>query len=111
MAKSKLTSDEKTFAIITHLSAFFLGFLGPLVFYLAKRDGSKYIRDNTRHALNFQVSLIIYMVISVVLCFVLIGFVMIALFALLNLVAILIAAVKASDGEAYKYPLEIEFIK
>jgi hypothetical protein len=112
MAKSKkFTNDERTFAILTHLSALVIGFIGPLIFYLLKSDGSEYMRDNARHALNFQVSLIIYMVISVILCFVLVGFLMIALFALLNLVAIIIATIKASEGKAYRYPLEIEFVK
>ena len=112
MAKtSKFTSDERTFAILAHISALFLGFLGPLLFYFIKNDGSEYVKGNIRHALNFQISMIIYVIISLVLCLVLIGFLLLALLGLFNLVVVIIAAIKAADGEVYKYPLEIEFIK
>lgn len=115
-------SDEKTWAVIAHLSALAamligFAFLGPLVVYLIKKDDSPYVRQHAAAALNFQLSWLIWGIVlaisGVILLFVLIGFVL--LFCLLIgliawLVFVILAAVKANNCELYKYPLTVNFV-
>ena len=61
-------------------------------------------------SLNFQISLLIYLVISAVLALVLIGFVLMAAVGLFALVVIILATVKAANGEEYRYPLCIRMV-
>jgi uncharacterized protein len=67
--------------------------------------------NNARHALNFQISMTIYYIISVVLIIVLIGLLLLWGLGIFGLIVVIIASIKAYGGEVYKYPLEIEFIK
>ena len=62
-------------------------------------------------SINFQISVTLYMIISGILSIILIGIPFLIGFAILQLVGIIIATIKTSNGEEYKYPLTIEFIK
>jgi len=64
-----------------------------------------------KESLNFQISLTLYAIIAFFLCFALIGFLLLPLIFLTGLVFVIIATVKANDGEPYRYPLTIRFIK
>ncbi len=100
-----------------HLSAlagFFFPFgsiLGPLVCWLSKRDDSVWVYINGKSSLNFQLSMLLYMVLAFPLIFIVIGIPIIALLAALKIICIIIASVKASDGKSFKYPLVIPFIQ
>src|SRR4051812_28201730 len=73
------TSDERTWAMVAHLSAFsghFVPFghvIGPLLVWLLKRDTSAFVNDQAKEALNAQISVTIYGVVAGILCFFLIG--------------------------------------
>lgn len=108
--KERVSQDDKNMALLAHILALFTGFLGPLIVYLVKSD-SKFVRENARNALNFQISMLIYFIISFFLVFVIIGLVIIPVLVVFNLVVIILAAVKASEGVVYKYPLTINFLK
>ena len=113
MAKKQQSSDDKVMAMLPHLLSIFTGFIGPLIIYLVNQDkkNNKYVFDNAKHALNFQISLIIYMVISFILVFVIIGIPMLIALSIFALVFEIIATVRSYNGEIYTYPLEIPFIK
>ncbi len=115
----------RTWTVLCHASAF-LGFfvpaaghlLGPLLVWLLKRDESPEIDAHGKESLNFQLSMFIYTaalgVTCFILMFVLIGFLLIPLFAILyvvDLVLVIIASLKASEGRLYRYPLTIRLIK
>ena len=119
---SGLSSDARTWAMLTHLSAFAatvvgFGFVGPLVMWLLKREEHPFLDHHGREALNFNLSVLLYVAVGTVLGFVtlLVGFVVIlpAFIALgvLWFVTTIIAAVKANNGEGYRYPLTIRFLK
>ena len=108
MAK-KDSQEQQTLAIITHILGMFIYFLGPLIILLASEN--EYIRKHSRLALNWQISLIIYSLISTILIFLLIGFPLLIMLSVLNIVFPIIAAVKASENKLWKYPLTIEFFK
>src|SRR6202043_2781667 len=112
------TSSVRTWCILCHASALlgvFLHFpghlLGPLIVWLAKRGDSPEIDAHGKESLNFQISMLIYSLIAGVLCLVLIGFVLLGILHILNLVLVIIASIQASEGKLYRYPISIRLIK
>jgi uncharacterized Tic20 family protein len=83
----------------------------PLVLLMVRGQESAFVRQQSKHAINFQLSMMIYWIITIALMFVLIGFLLAIPLALLELVCIIIAAVKASEGKVFQYPLAIPFVK
>ncbi|WP_299802974.1 DUF4870 domain-containing protein [uncultured Shewanella sp.] len=112
-----MTRDEKNMGVLVHLASFSgylvpLGsILGPLIVWLMKRDEYAFVESCGRNCLNFKISVIIYFIISAILMFVGIGFFLFGILAIFDVVVTVIAAIKASEGESYKYPLTINFIK
>jgi uncharacterized Tic20 family protein len=111
-------SNVRTWCILAHATAL-LGFivpwafhiLGPLIVWLAKRDESPEVDAHARESLNFQISMLIYNVIAGVLCLVLIGFVLLFILHILNVILVIVASIQASEGKLYRYPLTIRLIK
>jgi uncharacterized protein len=103
--------DGRTFAMLCHLSALFIGFLGPLIFWLIKRDENAFVDDQGKEALNFHITVAIASVVTFVLCFVIIGFLLIPVVAVGTLVLTIMASVKANEGVRYRYPLCLRLIK
>ncbi|MBA3273302.1 MAG: DUF4870 domain-containing protein [Chthoniobacterales bacterium] len=85
--------------------------LAPLIVWLVKRDASPEIDAHGKEALNFQISMLIYTLVSAVFCLVLIGFLFLAVLWVLNAVFVIIAAIQASEGKLYRYPMTIRFIQ
>lgn len=112
-----LTSEERSWAAGCHLSAFAgfctgIGFvLGPLIVWLLKKDFSKFVDDQGKEALNFQLTMLILVIVSFFLIIVLIGIPMLIVLAILNLIFTIIAGVKASEGVAYRYPINFRLIR
>ncbi|MGE0077030.1 MAG: DUF4870 domain-containing protein [Bacteroidales bacterium] len=108
--------DEKTFSMLCHLSALagliipFGHIIGPLVFWLIKKDQYAEVDKQGKAALNFQISLTIYAMIAGILVILLIGFVLLPLIFLFGLTCSIIAAVKSSSGERFDYPLSIKIL-
>ena len=102
--------QERTWAMLCHLGGLF-GFIPPLVIWLIKKDESSLINDNGKEALNFQISIAICVAISIVLTPVLIGFLLLPAVCIFNVVMVIIAAIKANEGQRYRYPVCIRFIK
>ena len=110
--------EAKTFAMLCHLGALagFIGIpfgniIGPLIFWLIKKNDYPFVDDQGRESLNFQITMTIAAVIAVVLCFVLIGIPLLIALLIFDLVMIIIAAIKANDGVRYRYPMCIRFLK
>jgi uncharacterized protein len=112
-----LSETERNWAMFCHLSAFagffvpFGGVIGPLVIWLSKRDESTWINENGKASLNFQLSMLLYMVLVIPLCLIIIGIPLLIILGALKVVFIIIASVKASKGEEFRYPLAIPFIQ
>jgi len=103
------TDDEKTIAMLCHLAALlgvvpFANIIAPLVIWLLKKDSSSYIDHHGRESVNFQIMMTIYMLCAALLFIVIIGFFILPALGIANLVLIIIAAIKAKDGERYRYP-------
>lgn len=108
----------RTWAVACHASAL-LGFfvpagghiLAPLIVWLLRRGESAEVDEHGKESLNFQLSMLIYSVVAAVLMLMLIGFVLLPLLHVANLVLVIIASLRASEGQMYRYPLTIRFLK
>lgn len=113
--------DERFWAMIAHLSAFSyyvtgIGIvLGPLIVWLAKRDGNPFVEEQAKEALNFQLSILLYYLIAAVMCFTVIllpiGVPILLGLHLYQIVCMIIAAIKANDGISFHYPATFRFIQ
>ncbi len=105
------TNDEKTWGMLAHFLGIVTGFLGPLVIWLIKKDEMPFVEVEGKEALNFQITILIAYVISMVLTVVLIGFILIPAVLIINLVMCILAGIKVQKGEHYKYPFALRLIK
>lgn len=106
-----LTEDEKTMSLLSHILCLVGGFLAPLIIWLLKKDQSAYIAEHALESLNFQISIMIYTAAAGVLCFVIIGFILLPIIGIFALVVVILATIKAYEGKMYRYPLTIRLIK
>lgn len=109
--------DDNTMAVFAHLSGF-VGFviplgnvLGPLLIWILKKDSSKFVEEQSREALNFQISMTIYFVGATILSFVLIGLILLPVVLVADVVLMIMAAVQVSKGVGYRYPLTLRLVK
>jgi len=103
--------SDKIWSMLSHLSALLgVGFVLPLVAYLAMRKESEYVASNAREALNFHISVLIYALCCIPLVFVLVGVPLLLVLGLGSLVLAIIATIKASDGQCYRYPLTLRLV-
>ena len=108
-------AQERNWAVGAHLSGFVaaylaLGFIGPLVVMLTGGSRSAYVRRHAVEALNFNISVLIYLGISAVLSIILIGIPMLLAVGVLHVVASIRGALAAGRGEEYRYPVTIRFV-
>lgn len=87
------------------------GLIGALVLWLLKREDGAFIDEQGKESLNFQISLFIYAAICIFLSFIAIGLLLLFPLAIFGFICIIIAAIKASEGTAFRYPACIRFIK
>ena len=111
ISTSIVSSDEKTWAILAHILTIVSSFLAPLIIYLIKKDESPFVSEHAKESLNFQITMFIFYIISVILMVVLIGILLIWLLSIANLVLVIIASIKASEKKTYRYPFNIRLIK
>lgn len=105
---------ERTYAMFTHLSivaAHIVPIVPTLILWLVKRDQSPFIDDHGKEALNFQISIVLYMVLGALLSVVCIGIPVILAAYGLAIVGTILAAVAANRGEYYRYPACIRLIR
>jgi len=104
-------NSDKTLAILVHIGAIFFSWLAPLILYLVKKgSGDEFTTANAREALNFQITVLIAYVGCFILSFVLIGLFLFWVVMLANLILCIMAAVKASNGETYRYPMTLRLV-
>jgi uncharacterized Tic20 family protein len=104
------TSDERTFAILSHILAIVpgIGIFGPLIIWLIKKDESQFVGANARESLNFQLTVII---IAFILVVTIIGWFLLWILGILNVVLVIIATIKTSENKIYRYPFNFRLIK
>lgn len=107
---------EKQWILLAHLGTLigylipFGNIIVPLLIYSMKKD-VPLIRAHSRNSLNFQLSITVYLLISMVLILVVVGVALVGILVVLQVVFVIIASLKADKDELYHYPLTIEFVK
>ncbi len=104
------SNDDKNIATITHLGGILFSFIPALVVWLLKKDDSAFIAAQAREALNFQITLLLAQFVAYVLVFILVGFLLLGLIWVFNIVFCIIAAISSSKGEYYRYPFTLRLI-
>ncbi|PKQ31372.1 MAG: DUF4870 domain-containing protein [Actinobacteria bacterium HGW-Actinobacteria-2] len=107
--------EENMWASAAHWSALVasvvgLGFAGPLIVYLAKSQESARVREAAAESLNFEITYILALIVSVLAMFLFIGFITTPVIIVGWLVLRILAAVAASRGEQYRYPVNIRIV-
>lgn len=116
-ALSQKEKDERLWAVIAHVSGFsgflvpFANIVAPLIIWSVKKHDSTFVDDHAKEALNFQISITIYTIASIILMLLLIGFLLIVALLIFEIIAIIMASVSANNGEKFRYSLTIRFVK
>jgi len=112
----QLSNDERTFGMLCHLSAlagfiFPLGnIIGPLIIWSLKKQEYPWVDKHGKEALNFQISMTIYLFVSALMIFIVIGIFFLVALGIINIIFIILGSIKANNGEEFSYPLSIHFI-
>ncbi len=114
--RSHVPADERTWGMIAHLAAlagifFPLGnILGPLIVWLARRGESRFVAEQAKEALNFNITVAFGALACFVLTWLFIGILLFAGLVLCWLGMTIVAAAKASEGIRYHYPLALRLV-
>jgi len=109
--------SENSYIALMHISQlagyilFGLGFIAPIVLWVMNKEANAQVNAVGKHIINFMISMLIYYAVAGVLCCLLIGIPILIALGVMHIVFIIIAALKANNGETWKYPLTIEFLK
>jgi uncharacterized protein len=112
-----LSQEDRNWGLIAHLSALSgliipLGsVLGPLIVYLVKKDQSAFGTECAKEALNFNITVVIAAIVCAILWLVFVGILLSVVLFFAWLVLTIIAAVRASEGQVYRYPATIRLVK
>lgn len=113
-----ITENEKSWATVIHLSAFAIfvvpfigGILAPLIIWLIKRNDSPFLDVQGKEAINFNISVVLYGLVSAALMALVVGFFMLAAVVVFWFLFVIVAANKAYRGVLYKYPFSLRLVK
>jgi len=119
--EEEISKDARMWSMICHLAGLgwliwwivplIGGVIGSLIVWQVKKDVHPFIDENGKEACNFQISMLIYALIAGLLCFACVGSVLLPAVMVVDIVFVIVAAIKANDGQHYHYPLTIRFIK
>lgn len=112
------TAEERTWGLFAHLSGLVatalstMGFIGPLIVWLVKKDQSAFVAYHGKEALNFQLNLLIYMLITLAITFATCGltFPLPMAVGIYGMVMAIIAGIAANKGDLYRYPYTFRLI-
>ena len=115
---SEIPKSHRDMAMFAHISAlaghiFTAGgasFAGPLIIWLLKREEMPFVDDQARDSLNFQLTILIGILISIPLIFIGVGILTLIALWVCDLVFTIIAGIKAQEGIRYRYPFAIRII-
>jgi len=99
--------------MLAHLLGLLFGILGALIYWLVNKDKNEtpFVQEQAQEVLNFQINVFAAMIISCILMVIIIGFLLVPVIALAALVLSIIGAIKANNGESFRYPFIIRLIK
>lgn len=105
------TKDEQNMALLIFLLCILTGFIGPLIIWLIKKDGSQFLNDQGKECLNWCITFVIAYVICILLMFVVIGIFLIPVVLLVHLIFNIMGIIASTKGKAYRYPFALRLLK
>lgn len=104
------SNDDKNIATITHLGGILFSLVPALVVWLLKKDDNEYLAVEAKEALNFQITVLLAQFVAGILIVILLGFLLLVIIWLINIVLCIIAAISTSNGKTYRYPFTLRLI-
>lgn len=113
LPEGESSQEDRTIALLAHLSGVVLSFIVPLIVWLIHRDkpDHAFLTDQAKEALNFQITMAIAFLACSVLTLIVIGALLAPLVWLFDLIFCILAGIKANEGVAYRYPLTLRLIR
>ena len=115
--EQQVPREERQWAAFAHLAGLFVlilppigGFVGPMIIWILKKDDMPFVREQGREAINFQITMLLAMLVSGALILALIGLVLLPIVVVVDFVLIVVATLSASDGRAYRYPFSLRLV-
>ncbi|MCL2525349.1 MAG: DUF4870 domain-containing protein [Betaproteobacteria bacterium] len=105
-----VSQDSKNTALLVWVGTIFFGFVPGLILFLVKKD-DPYVYDQSKEALNWSITVAIAVIAASILAFALIGFFLLPLIGLCNLIFCVLGAIGASKGETFRVPFALRFLK
>ncbi len=105
---------ENTYIMLMHITQFagiilpFAGFIIPILMWIANKENNSNVDLHGKNILNFMISFVIYAAVAAIT---IIGIPIAVLVGIFYMILVIMATVKANNGEYWKYPLSIQFIK
>ncbi|MFL6561279.1 MAG: DUF4870 domain-containing protein [Bacillus sp. (in: firmicutes)] len=106
-----VNQDERLFAAGIYVLSIFFPVIAPLVIWLIKKDESSFIDYHGREYFNFLISYTVYLTVAGISMIILIGFVLLPIVGVMLFIFTIIAAIKAYEGNEYRFPLIFRLIK
>lgn len=125
-----ITPEAKKWGMLSHLSTFsgFIIPLGniiiPLIIWLTKKDDNKFVADQAKEVLNFQISLLVYFIVGILVILfsifrssehmplnIVVTGILLVIIWIFDFIITIVGAVRANEGVWFRYPLSIRFIK
>jgi uncharacterized Tic20 family protein len=117
-AQAGIPRDARKWAMACHITALVgllgngIGFLlGPLLVWMIKKEDHPFVDEQGKEAVNFQITMLLLSILAGLLIFLVIGLLLLPLVIVLDVVLTIIAAIKANEGEHYRYPFALRLIK
>ncbi|MFQ3579495.1 MAG: DUF4870 domain-containing protein [Bacteroidales bacterium] len=112
-----LTPEDKNMGMLCHLISLaglvipFGNLIGPIIIWYMKKDSSPFVNENGKSSINFQITVTIAIIISGILCFIFIGFILLPIIGILSIVFAILKGMNANKGEISRYPYSMSVIK
>lgn len=103
-------SDQRLWATLAHVGGIFFSFVPPLVIWLVFKERGRFVAEQSKEALNWQITLVIGYIAAFILSFIWIGLLIYPLIWIAALVFGILAAVATNRGDAYRYPVALRLI-
>jgi uncharacterized protein len=108
--------QERLWAMLSHLLSFVaayiaLGFLAPLTILLVFGPRSAYVREHAVESLNFNLTWLLYGIVAAFLAILLIGIPILIALGIAYVILVIIASIRANNGQLYRYPLTVRFVR
>ncbi len=105
-------SDERLWTVLAQVGPFLLSFIAPLVIWLVLKDRSRFVDQEAKESLNFQITMVIAQIAAAIITGITFGIGgIVYLVFIAAIVFMILAAVANGKGAPYRYPVNIRFIK